>query len=116
MALLSLLFVVLWPVLGLLSGSTPFLILLSIVVVLITSLTLTVAVQALQAWRRKGASVWIRLSSTVLATASLVFTLSLGLWLPLAWRSSEPNLKTFATKCRQAGIWVEPTLDIYQIL
>jgi hypothetical protein len=115
MALLCLLFVLLWPVLGLLSGSTPFLILLSIVVVLITSLTLTVAVQALQAWRRKGASVLIRLSSTVLAIVSLAFTLSLGLWLPLAWRSSEPNLKTFATKCRQAGIWVEPTLDIYQI-
>jgi hypothetical protein len=57
---------------------------------------------------------WAQLSVTVFAAASLAFTLSLAVWVPVAWRSSQPNLTTLAEKFHGARIWVEPTLDIYQ--
>src|SRR5207245_3257600 len=72
--------------------------------------------QVFQSWRRNNASAWTLVPSTVLALASLSFALSLGGWLPLAWRTSELNLTALAAKYRQAGTFVEPTLCIYQNL
>jgi hypothetical protein len=113
-AALSLIFVLLWPTWGLLCNSVSFLILLSIVSLLILVFTLRAVVQAWRGWRESATPLWVRLSATVLAAASLAFALSLGIWLPIAWRSSEPDLTNLAEKFHDAGIWVEPTLDVYQ--
>lgn len=107
-------FVLLWPTFGLLLGSTPFLVLLSAVALLIVFFAFQLSKQVYQSWRWKKSSTLVLVLSTVVALASAGFALSLGIWLPLAWRTSEWNLNAFAAKCRQAGIFVEPTLCIYQ--
>jgi hypothetical protein len=112
-AALSLFFVLLWPLWGLLSSSVSFLVLLSIVSLLILYFTLRTAVYVWRGWREPSTPLWVRLSATVLAAASLAFALSLGIWLPIAWRSSQPNLTNLAGTFHDAGIWVEPTLDVY---
>jgi hypothetical protein len=113
LAALSLVFVLLWPTWGLLSSSVSFLVILSIVSLLIFFFTLRASVYAWSGWREPSMPLWVRLSATVLAVASLAFALSLGIWLPVAWRSSQPNLTDLAEKFHDAGIWVEPTLDVY---
>src|SRR5258708_2232774 len=113
-ASLCVVFVLMWPTFGLLSGSAPFLILLSGAGLLIVLFAFQASKQVFQSWRRNTASAWALVPSTVLALASLGFALSLGCWLPLAWRTSESNLNALAAKYRQAGIFVEPTLCIYQ--
>jgi hypothetical protein len=114
LAALSLVFVLLWPGWGLLSSSVPFLVLLSIVSLLILIFTLNASARAWRGWRDASMPLWAQLSVTVFAAASLAFTLSLAVWVPVAWRSSQPNLTTLAEKFHGARIWVEPTLDIYQ--
>ena len=42
--------------------------------------------------------------------------MSLGYWVPVAWLASEHSLKILAAKFREASIWVEPTLVVYQNL
>jgi hypothetical protein len=112
LAALCLLFVLLWPTLGLLSSSASFLILLSIISVLILAFSFAACVRTWRGWSNPSAPLWVKLSATILAAASLAFTLSIGIWLPIAWRSSQPNLTTLAEKFHDAGIWVEPTLDV----
>lgn len=115
-ASLFLLFVLLWPTFGLLSGSMLFLIALSIVALLIALVTIAAGVRAVCGWHSGNRSVWIRLFSIILAAASLAFALGVGVAVDIAWRSGGPNLRAFAAKCHQAGIWVEPTLIVYQNL
>jgi hypothetical protein len=110
----SLTFVLLWPTWGLLSSSVTFLIFLSIVGLLIFFFTLSACLHAWHGWHETSTPLWAKLSATLFAAASLAFALSLAIWIPVAWRSSQPNLAALAEKFHEAGIWVEPTLDIYQ--
>ena len=114
LAALSLIFVLLWPTWGLLSSSVSFLVLLSIISLLILFLTLSAGVNAWRGWCEAYIPLWAKLSATVFAAASLTFALCLTIWLPVAWRSSQPNLTILARKFHDARTWVEPTLDIYK--
>ncbi len=116
LAVSCLLFVLVWPGFGLLSGSTPLLLLISALACLIGLLTFRAGAQGVWAWQRHRASVAIRLASTVLTSASLVFAVALAFWVPVAWRSSGPGVRHFAARCREAGIWTQPTLVIYKNL
>ncbi len=115
MITLSLLFVLMWPVYGLLSDSTLFLVLLSIVSLAILYIASLGLADAWRTWNTSSAP-WERILSTAFAVATLSFSLSLFVWVPIAWRCSRPNLTRVAEAMHEAGIWVEPTLDVYQNL
>jgi len=110
----SLLFVGLWPGYGLLSGSLLFLIPLSILALLILGVFVALSVVTIRSWTQRRGSVLSRGVLTVVSLASLGFCVSLAYWLPVAWRTSDANLERVSKLCSNAGIWVEPTLVIYQ--
>lgn len=116
LSMLVLLFFTMWPIFGLLSGSMLFLLVLSMLALLIAGVSLVAWGKAFSAWKDAKRGILIRVVSILLAIASLAFAASLGYWVQIAWRVSEPNLKILAARFHEARMWVEPTLVVYQNL
>jgi Amidohydrolase family len=107
-------FIVLWPGYGLLSGSLTLLLAVTTLALLIATLSIAACLFSERTWRSRIGSKPVRAIFTLLAIASIAFSLSLAYWVPVAWRTNDSNLAALADKCKRAGIWVEPTLVIYQ--
>jgi len=111
----SLFIIVLWPGLGLLSGSLVFLIFLSILCLSVILLSGASVFECLRKWKsERTAGVFSLFALTVVVTASMAFGASLFYWVPIAWRASDPGIRRLAIKLRQAGISLEPTLVVYK--
>jgi len=96
--------VVLWPGYGLLDGSLIFLLAITAVALLIATLSLAACVFSLRSWRSRAGRAPVRVAFTLMAMASLAFTLSLAYWVPVAWRASDSSLEALVAKCARAGI------------
>jgi hypothetical protein len=86
-------------------------------VVLSAPVTATLVVTLVSAWREEDAPLALRAQVVAAAIASVCLTgLSLGFWLPIAWRSSDAGIARLAQRVHDAGIPVETTLVAYDVL
>ena len=67
-------------------------------------------------WRRPGNGWLARAQAALLAACALALAVSMAHWIPVAWRSSPGGMAKVARECRDAGIWVQSTLVIYDNL
>jgi len=67
-------------------------------------------------WQRPGNGWRAKTQAALLAACALSLAVSMAHWVPVAWRSSPAGMARVARECREAGIWVQSTLVIYDNL
>lgn len=95
-------------------GSVPLLLVLSLLAIVLVLLASAMLLRAVQAWRQAGGSVMPKLLASLAGLSTLALAGSVGYWTAFAWRGSERSVERVAQRCRQAGIWVESTLVLYE--
>ena len=77
---------------------------------------LELVVLAARVWRGTGNGWLARPQAALLAACALALAVSMTHWVPVAWRSRPAGMAKVARECKDAGIWVQSTLVIYDNL
>jgi hypothetical protein len=101
---------------SLLYGNRVLLVLFTGLGLLLGGAALSLAGVAALVWRRPGNIGLAKAQAALLAACALTLAVSMSHWIPVAWRSSPAGMAKVARECRDAGIWVQSTLVVYDNL
>jgi len=98
---------------GRLTGSLPLLLLLTGLGLASGAGALAIVLRAAATWRQPEASVAAKAATALAAAAAMVLAGAMAHWVPIPWRSTDRAIAKVARQCREAGVWVQTTLVVY---
>jgi hypothetical protein len=97
-------------------GSIPLLLVLSAIGLLCAAIAVAIAASTVSAWKQMTDTRLAKTHVGIVSIAALAFAVSLAHWIPISWRCTDSGIERVARDCKQAGIWVQSTLVIYDTI